>query len=61
MFSRFAGAAKSAMEETFLMITDKCIIEFKSSRLNIGSGTGKCFFSLHLTSHSSFLELTSVF
>lgn len=41
MFSRFAKSAKSAMEETFLMITDKCIIEFKSSRLNIGSGTGE--------------------
>lgn len=25
------------------MITDKCIIEFKSSRLNIGSGTGEIF------------------
>ncbi|KAL7471018.1 hypothetical protein ACHAXS_011303 [Conticribra weissflogii] len=39
MFSRFAQSAKSAMEETFLMITEDYIIEFKSNRLNIGSGT----------------------
>ena len=39
MFSRFAQSAKSVMEETFLMITDEYIIEFKSNRLNIGSGT----------------------
>ena len=41
MFSRFAKSAKSAMEESFLMITEGCIVEFKSSRLNIGSGTGE--------------------
>ena len=40
MFSRFAQSAKSVMEETFLMITDKFIIEFKSNKLNIGTGTG---------------------
>ncbi|KAL7514465.1 hypothetical protein ACHAXN_011723 [Cyclotella atomus] len=39
MFSRFAQSAKSVMEETFLMITEEYIIEFKSNRLNIGSGT----------------------
>jgi hypothetical protein len=39
MFSRFAQSAKSVMEESFLMVTDKCMIEFKSNRLNIGSGT----------------------
>lgn len=39
MFSRFAQSAKSVMEESFLMVTDKCIIEFKSNKLNIGSGT----------------------
>jgi len=39
MFSRFAASAKSVMEETFIMITEKCIIEFKSNKLNIGSGT----------------------
>jgi len=38
-FSRLAMSAKSAMEESFLMITDQCIIEFKSNKLNIGSGT----------------------
>lgn len=41
MFSRFAESAKSVMEESFVMITDKYIIEFKSNRLNIGSGTGE--------------------
>jgi len=39
MFSRFAQSAKSAMEETFLMITEEYIVEFKSNRLNIGTGT----------------------
>jgi hypothetical protein len=39
MFSRFAQSAKSVMEETFLMITEQYIVEFKSNRLNIGSGT----------------------
>mmetsp|Transcript_13712 Transcript_13712/g.29795 ORF Transcript_13712/g.29795 Transcript_13712/m.29795 type:complete len:725 (+) Transcript_13712:225-2399(+) len=39
MFSRLAQSAKSVMEESFLMITDKFIIEFKSNKLNIGSGT----------------------
>ncbi|EJK47844.1 hypothetical protein THAOC_33412 [Thalassiosira oceanica] len=39
MFSRFAQSAKSVMEETFLMITDKFVIEFKSNKLNIGTGT----------------------
>jgi hypothetical protein len=43
MFSRFAQSAKSVMEETFLMITDEYVIEFKSNRLNIGSGTGESF------------------
>jgi len=38
-FSRLAMSAKSVMEESFLMITDQCIIEFKSNKLNIGSGT----------------------
>lgn len=42
MFGRFAQSAKSVMEESFLMITDKCILEFKANRLNIGSGTGEC-------------------
>ncbi len=41
MFGRFAKSAKSVMEESFLMITDKCILEFKANRLNIGSGTGE--------------------
>jgi len=41
MFGRFAQSAKSVMEESFLMITDKCILEFKANRLNIGSGTGE--------------------
>lgn len=41
MFSRFAQSAKSVMEESFLMVTDKCLVEFKSNRLNIGSGTGE--------------------
>lgn len=44
MFSRFAQSAKSVMEESFLMITEECIIEFKSNRLNIGSGTGETTF-----------------
>lgn len=39
MFSRFAQSAKSAMEETFLMITEEYIVEFKSNRLNFGTGT----------------------
>ena len=46
MFSRFAQSAKSAMEESFIMITEKAIIEFRSSKLNIGSGTGKIPFGL---------------
>lgn len=41
MFSRFAQSAKSVMEESFLMITDKSIVEFKANRLNVGSGTGR--------------------
>jgi len=39
MFTRFAQSAKSVMEESFLMITKECLIEFKSNKLNIGSGT----------------------
>lgn len=39
IFSRFAQSAKSAMEETFLMVTDKLIIEFRASKLSISSGT----------------------
>ena len=35
------------------MITDKCIIEFKSSRLNIGSGTGEIFQVVRLSSCST--------
>lgn len=46
MFGRFAKSAKSVMEESFLMITDKCILEFKANRLNIGSGTGECHITL---------------
>ena len=42
MFSRFAQSAKSVMEESFLMITDKLIVEFKANRLSVGSGTGMC-------------------
>ena len=41
MFSRFAESAKSVMEESFLLITELYIIEFKSNKLNIGSGTGE--------------------
>jgi hypothetical protein len=41
MFNRFAQSARSAMEETFLMITDKLIIEFRASKLMISSGTGE--------------------
>ncbi len=41
MFSRFAQSAKSVMEESFLMITEQYLVEFKSNRLNIGSGTGE--------------------
>jgi hypothetical protein len=41
MFSRFAQSAKSAMEESFLMITDKLIIEFRASKLTVSSGTGE--------------------
>lgn len=39
MFNRFAQSAKSVMEESFLMITKKCLVEFKSNKLSIGSGT----------------------
>ncbi len=41
MFSRFAKSAKSVMEESFLMITDKSIVEFKANRLSVGFGTGR--------------------
>jgi len=39
MFNRFAQSAKSVMEESFLMITQKFLVEFKSNKLTIGSGT----------------------
>jgi hypothetical protein len=38
MFGRFAQSAKSAMEESFIMVTENCILEFSANRLNIGSG-----------------------
>jgi hypothetical protein len=50
MFSRFAQSAKSAMEESFLMITDKLIIEFRASKLTISTGTGEIILSVDLSS-----------
>lgn len=38
VFNRFAQSAKSVMEESFLMITEKYLVEFKSNKLTIGSG-----------------------
>ena len=49
MFSRFAQSAKSVMEESFLMVTEESIIEFKSNKLNIGSGTGEIRLILFLS------------
>uniref|UniRef100_A0A7S2DZK0 Uncharacterized protein n=1 Tax=Helicotheca tamesis TaxID=374047 RepID=A0A7S2DZK0_9STRA len=39
MFGSFTQSAKSVLEESFLMITDELIIELRSNKLNIGSGT----------------------
>jgi len=39
MFRSFAQSAKSVLEESFLMITDTHLIELKSSKMNLGSGT----------------------
>lgn len=41
MFRSFAQSAKSVMEESFLMITETHIIELKSSKLSLTTGTGK--------------------
>lgn len=41
VFNRFAQSAKSVMEESFLMITENYLVEFKSNKLSIGSGTGE--------------------
>ena len=45
MFKSFISTAKSAMEDSFLMITDSYIIELRSSKFNIGTATGKCLLS----------------
>jgi hypothetical protein len=36
------------MEESFLMITDKLIIEFRASKLTISTGTGEIILSVDL-------------
>jgi hypothetical protein len=39
MFRSFAQSAKSVMEESFLMITEQYIIEMRSNKLNLSTGT----------------------
>jgi hypothetical protein len=39
MLRSFTQSAKSVLEESFLMITDKHVIELRSSRLNLSVGT----------------------
>lgn len=58
MFRSFRNSAKSMMEESFLMITDTHIIELRSNRLNLSTGTGMSFGGHYFVSFVESNQLT---
>mmetsp|Transcript_3591 Transcript_3591/g.5571 ORF Transcript_3591/g.5571 Transcript_3591/m.5571 type:complete len:617 (+) Transcript_3591:158-2008(+) len=60
MFSRFTQSAKSVLEESFLMITDTHIIELRSSKLNLSTGTVTFAISIELMAKLKFRRQESI-
>lgn len=60
MFKTFLNSAKSAMEDSFLMITDSYIIELRSSKFNIGTATVTYATSVSLLAKLKFRRQESI-
>lgn len=60
MFRSFRDSAKSVLEETFLMVTDTHIIELRSNKLNLSSGTVTFAISVDMTAKLKFRRQESI-
>lgn len=60
MFKSFLSSAKSAMEDSFLMITDSYIVELRSSKFNIGSAVVTYAISVSLLAKLKFRRQESI-
>lgn len=60
MFKSFLSSAKSAMEDSFLMITDSYIVELRSSKFNMGSAAVTYAISVSLLAKLKFRRQESI-
>jgi len=60
MFKSFISSAKSAMEDSFLMVTDSYIVELRSSKFNIGTATVTYAASVSLLAKLKFRRQESI-
>ena len=60
MFRSITQSAKSVLEESFLMITDSHIIELRSSKLNLSTGTVTFAISIELMAKLKFRRQESI-
>mmetsp|Transcript_30212 Transcript_30212/g.49915 ORF Transcript_30212/g.49915 Transcript_30212/m.49915 type:complete len:614 (+) Transcript_30212:124-1965(+) len=60
MFRSFTQSAKSVLEESFLMITETHIIELRSSKLNLSTGTVTFAISIELMAKLKFRRQESI-
>jgi hypothetical protein len=60
IFRSFTQSAKSVLEESFLMITDTHIIELRSSKLNLSTGTVTFAISIELMAKLKFRRQESI-
>ena len=60
MYRSFTQSAKSVLEESFLMITETHIIELKSSKLNLSTGTVTFAISIDLLAKLKFRREESI-
>mmetsp|Transcript_26995 Transcript_26995/g.39917 ORF Transcript_26995/g.39917 Transcript_26995/m.39917 type:complete len:411 (-) Transcript_26995:751-1983(-) len=60
MFSRFTQSAKSVLVESFLMVTETHIIELRSSKLNLSTGTVTFVISIDLMAKLKFRRQESI-
>jgi hypothetical protein len=60
MFRSFTASAKSVIEESFLMITETHIIELRSSKLNLSTGTVTFAISIELMAKLKFRRQESI-
>ena len=60
MFRSFRDTAKSVLEETFLMITDTHIIELRSNKLSLSSGTVVFAITVDMTAKLKFRRQESI-